>query len=130
MPMPGTVLYHLTENKNRFSVLENGLLISKDARKKGRIWLCEFKELRDIAEHICRKDKHSFMIYTIVEVQAYQLETYPKKCGRPGIFYVDQDISPKNISVIPQWLTVDARPGDDPRRLAEERLDKFARSMK
>lgn len=110
MPIPRTLLYHLTEWKNRFSVQDHGLLTARDARKKGRIWACEYKHLRQIAEHLCERDRYSFMLYAVVEIRTFRLEETPKKCGREGVYYFEQDISPRAIAVMLKAMMVDLQP--------------------
>lgn len=121
MPWNRSLLYHLTPHSNRFAIRERGLLISHDARKVGRIWLCEHKLLRYIGEHLTERDGFSFALYSVVEVRTWMIEDKPKKCGRDGIFYTEKDVCPEAISLGFTPMMIDLDPvqptGEDLRNI-------------
>lgn len=97
--IPVQVLFHLSPIRNEFRIRNDGLRISNDARVQGKIWLCLGSHLQYVAEHLMSRDKLKKQVYTVLQVHRAVLAGQLKFCGRPGICYVEADISREKLRI-------------------------------
>jgi hypothetical protein len=109
-------LYHASLQVNTFLIKQHGLLTSEDERGKGRIWLATRTELDFIISHLMARRGLSVAQWTIWEVRADLLPSWPLRSGREGVYYVKTDISPEHIRIFEtKWFgfDLDEFPHDD-----------------
>lgn len=101
----GTVKYHLTRPHNRFRIACNGLKTDLDARKKGRIWLCDLTEIGSVADHLTERDGSSYAIWALLAINTAPFFDDVKRCGRSGIYYVEKNIPAHLITIHSQVVS-------------------------
>lgn len=90
-------LFHLTKYCDRYRVKLGGLRVALDARKVGRIWLCELNRIADVSWHLTERDGLSSAVYALFAVNS-SVRIHCKRCGRAGIYYVESDIHPNLLT--------------------------------
>lgn len=88
-------LYHLTRPGNWPRIRCNGIDVKLDARKVGRVWLCELTEVSEIARHLMVRDGNKIAQFALIAISGH-IRCDIKKCGRKGVYYVERTI-PANL---------------------------------
>lgn len=92
-------LFHCTLAMNRYLVANQGILVSKDARHKGRIWLTTATHVDHVARHLTALRGLSVANWSVFAVRCDLLPQFPLFSGRKGVFFTKQDISPMHIEL-------------------------------
>lgn len=104
------LLFHGSPYRNRYLISQQGLLVAKDARKKGRIWLASSLELPYVLDHVTGKDGLTLQFYAVFQVYRHLIPGGIKPCGRAGVYYTTKDIPQQACEwMYTYWSHLDAQ---------------------
>lgn len=92
MPTSKT-LFHVTLCRNLPSIKRLGLLTSRDARGKGRVWLCKESSLAWAILHVSGRHKRAVCELCVIPTTVQDAH----RSGRAGIEYVTRDVEPERL---------------------------------
>lgn len=88
------IMYHYTLRRYLPSILERGLLISKSRKGRKAVWLVKSQMGAWACSHVLKKRMGGVDEIICIAVDVPRASV---KCGHPGLFYVEHDISPERF---------------------------------
>lgn len=90
---------HLSPADDISAIKAEGLLTAKDHRKVGRIWLCDWYNVPEVAEHLTRLRNRKILRWACYSVRYWNVVDSLRCHKQRGIYFVTRDIPAVHLTL-------------------------------